>query len=311
VSSRPFRFGVTAHLAGTRDDWRSLCRGAEDAGCTNLVVSDHFGNQFALIPALGAAIDASTALRVGALVACNDYRHPVMYAKELATLDVLSGGRVDWGIGAGWVAAEYEKVGIGFDRGSVRVDRLCEAVAVMKGLFADGAFSFAGHHYSVHELDGRPKPIQRPHPPLLIGGAGRRMLSFAAREADIVGIGPSLSSRRLGHLPPRQSVEAAVDEQLGWIRIAATQRVGDLELQMVASPIVVTADPPTTARRIADRAGLTPDELLRSPHVWVGSIAEICDKLERHRDRWGVSYWTVPASALPAVTPVIARLAGT
>ena len=175
-------------------------------------------------------------------------------------MDVLSGGRVDWGIGAGWVAAEYEKVGIEFDRGSVRVDRLCEAVAVMKGLFADGAFSFAGHHYRVHELDGRPKPIQRPHPPLLIGGAGRRVLSFAAREADIVGIGPSLSSRRLGQFPPRQSVEAAVDEQLGWIRIAATQRAGDLELQMVASPIVVTADPTTTARRIADRAGLTPDE---------------------------------------------------
>ncbi len=311
MKRRPFRFGVTADLAGTREDWRSLCRRVEDAGCTNLVVSDHFGNQFALIPALGAAIDATTAVRVGALVACNDYRHPVMYAKELATLDVLSGGRVDWGIGAGWLAPEYAKVGIEFDRPSVRVDRLCEAVAVMKGLFADGQFTFEGHHYRVHEIDGRPKPNQRPHPPLLIGGAGRRLLSFAAHEADIVGIAPSLSSRRLGHLPPRQSVEAAVDEQLGWIRIAAKERAGDLELQMVASPVVVSADPTTTAGRIAESVGLTPEELLRSPHVLVGSIGEICAELERHRERWGVSYWTVPASTLPAIAPVIERLAGT
>src|SRR5882724_309134 len=135
--TRPFRFGVTCEFVADRDRWRAFCRRVESIGCTNLLVSDHFGEQLALIPALAAAVDATTSLRVGALVACNDYRHPVMYAKELASLDVLSDGRVDWGIGAGWLASEYEMAGLTFDRPGVRVERLREAVVLMKGLFGD------------------------------------------------------------------------------------------------------------------------------------------------------------------------------
>jgi probable F420-dependent oxidoreductase len=273
-------------------------------------VSDHLGDQLALVPALAAAVEASDTLRIGALVACNDYRHPVVHAKELATLDVLSGGRIDWGIGAGWLAQEYEQAGIEFAPAATRVDRLREAVAMMKGLFADGACTFDGVHYRVHDLDGRPKPVQRPHPPLLIGAAHERLLSFAAREAQMVGIAPSMSSRRVGTIPPRQPVEAAVDEQIGWIRTAAGSRHAGIELHMVAFPVIVTNDSASAAARVAEHMGLTADEVLRSPHAWIGTTGEIAGALERHRERWGVSYWSVPAPVLDAVAPVIARLSG-
>ena len=218
---KPFSFGVTCDLPTGGDEWRALCRSVEDAGFSALLASDHFGDQLALIPALAAAVEATSTVRVGALVACNDYRHPVMYAKELATLDVLAGGRIDWGIGAGWLREEYARVGLAFDEGRVRADRLFEAVAVMKGCFADAPLTFGGTHYRIDAYDGRPKPLQRPHPRLLVAGSGRRVLSFAAAEADIVGIAPSLLSRRIGDAAPQCSVEAAVDRQLEWIRAAA------------------------------------------------------------------------------------------
>ena len=307
---RPFRFGVTCESVAGRDDWRALCRRVESIGCTNLLVSDHFGEQLALIPALAAAVDATTSLRICALVACNDYRHPVMYAKELASLDVLSDGRVDWGIGAGWLASEYEMAGLTFDRPGVRVERLREAVVLMKGLFGAEPVTFEGTHYRVRGLNGTPKPRQRPHPPLLVAAAGKRLLSFAAREADMIGVAPSISARQVLDRPPLQSVEAAVDEQLEWIRAAGGDRCADIELNMVAFPLAVTDDAAAAAARIGPAVGLSAEEALRSPHLWIGSCDEIAASLERHRERWGISYWAVPAIALDRVLPVIERLAG-
>jgi probable F420-dependent oxidoreductase len=279
-------------------------------GFASLLVSDHLGVQLALIPALAAAVDATTSIRVGALVACNDFRHPVMHAKELASLDVLSNGRIDWGIGAGWLAPEYEKAGIPFDRPGVRVDRLKEAVLVMKGCFGDEPVTFEGSYYRVRDLVGTPKPVQRPHPPLLLAAASRRLLSFAAREADIIGIAPSISAKQLGDRAPRQSVEAAVDEQVEWIRTAAGDRDHHLELNMVAFPLAVTDDAAGAAARIAPAVRLSPAEVLRSPHIWIGTTDEIAESLERHRERWGISYWAVPANAIDRVAPVIEQLAG-
>jgi probable F420-dependent oxidoreductase len=299
------------HRAATGVQWRELCRQAEGSGCTTVQVADHFTDQFALIPALSAALEASTTLRAGALVACNDYRHPVMYAKELATLDVLSGGRVEWGIGAGWLDWDYERVGLDFDHRTVRVARMCEAVTLMKRLFADDAVTFSGAYYRVRDLDGRPKPVQRPHPPLTIGGQGRRLLSFAAREANVISIAPSLSCRQLGAIPPRLSVEHAVDEQLRWICDAAGDRLPAIELSMVASPIAVTTDREAAAERFAKPTGLTPAETLRAPHVWIGETRELCEKLEHHRERWGVSSWAVDVNAIPRLAAVIEQLAGT
>jgi probable F420-dependent oxidoreductase len=310
VRRRPFRFGAIVNTTAETAGWAEICRRVEDAGCTTVYVSDHFGDQFALIPALAAALNASTTVRAGALVACNDYRHPVTYAKELATLDVLSNGRVDWGIGAGWLDREYHQVGIQFDHGSVRAARLREAVTIMKGLFADGAFSFSGAHYSVRDLDGRPKPTQRPHPPLTIGAQGKHLLSFAARQADVISVAPSLSCRQLGAIPPRQSVENAVDEQIRWICEAAADRLPTIELNMVASPLAVTRDRSAAAESIAPNIGMTPAEALRAPHAWLGTTAELCDKLQQHRDRWGISSWAVNLTSLPVVASVIERLAG-
>jgi probable F420-dependent oxidoreductase len=306
---RPFRFGVTAHTATSGVALRELSRKVEDLGFSTLVLPDHLGDQLALMPALAAVLESTTRLRAGALVACNDFRHPVVHAKELATLDLLSDGRVDWGMGAGWLAPEFRSAGIPFDRAGVRVARMVEAVAVMRRLFSPGAASFAGEHYRVTELDGLPKPVQRPHPPLLVGGARRRMLTFAAREADIVGVAPSPSARGL----PRATgttVEEAFDAQVAWVREAAGTRAGGVELNAVAYPALVTDDPAGSAEKLSSALNLEPSEVRASPHVWLGSVDQICESLEARRERWGVSYWVIAAANVDGLAPVVARMAG-
>ena len=311
VLTRSFRFGVTAHRAGSRRDWSILCRKVEDLGFSTLVMPDHLGDQFAPMVALGAAFDVTSRLRMGALVACNDFRHPVVHAKELATLDVISEGRLEWGIGAGWLRDEYSMAGIPFDDPARRVERLQEAVHVMKALFGDGPVDHRGRYYRITGLDGQPKPVQRPHPPLLIGGAGRRMLELAAREAKIIGIAPSLRARSIADRPPLESVGAAADRQVRWIGDAAGGRRRDIEINMVAFPVVVTRDREARAEAIAERLGLTPSEALASPHVWIGTLEQIADSLVERRGRWGVSYWSVPARSMEAIAPLVDRLVGT
>ena len=171
-SHRPFRFGV--QLGGPADaaGWVEQARRIEDLGYSTVTMPDHFTDQLAPMPALSAAAAVTTTLRIGALVFDNDYKHPAVLAKELATQDVLSGGRVEIGLGAGWMETDYRSIGMAYDRPGVRIDRFEEGIAVIKGAMADGPFSFAGRHYTITDYDGRPKPVQRPHPPLLIGGGG-------------------------------------------------------------------------------------------------------------------------------------------
>jgi probable F420-dependent oxidoreductase len=191
---RRFRFGIQLSHAAGPADWAELARKAEDLGYSSLQLPDHFGAQFSPAPALAAAAGATRDLRLGTLVLDNDYRHPVVTAKDMATVDLLSDGRVELGIGAGWMASDYDQSGIGMDPAGVRVDRLAEAVTVLKGLFGPGPFSFEGEHYTIRDLDGQPKPAQDPHPPFVLGGGAPRMLRLAGREADIVGINPALRS---------------------------------------------------------------------------------------------------------------------
>jgi probable F420-dependent oxidoreductase len=304
---RRFRFGVTAQGAASGAEWKAFSRKVEDLGFSTLFVCDHLGDQLAPIPALTAAAEATTGLRVGVLVACNDFRHPVVHAKELATLDVLSGGRAEWGLGAGWLGPEYEAAGLAFDPGPVRVERMQEAVGVMKALLGDSAVTHTGRHYRVVNLDGRPKPVQRPHPPLLIGGARKRILRVAAREADIVGVAPAPSTGRTG-TGAGEAPASAADRQLGWVRDAAGDRFDDLEINMVAFPVVVTNDREQRAARMAERRNLTPASVLTAPHVWIGTVPQICDAIEERKQRWDVSYWVVPARAVDAAAPVVARL---
>ena len=307
----PFRFTIQCSSSPSADvgSWPALARKVEDLGYAALTVADHLDDQLAPVPALMAAADATTTLRVGALVFCNDYRHPVVLAKEAATLDVLSGGRLDLGIGAGWMTTDYEQSGIALDPAAVRVDRLTEAVTIVKGLFGEGPFSFSGKHYSITDLDGLPKPVQRPHPPIIIGGGGRRVLELAAREADIVGINVDLRAGRIDESAGPNATVAATDQKLVWVRHAAGERFADLELQVRVHLAVITDDRETMAKQLAPGLGLTPEQALLSPHALAGTVEQIVDPLVERRERWGISTIGLSADAIEPFAPIVSKLA--
>jgi probable F420-dependent oxidoreductase len=298
ANPRPFRFAVHTSAAPDGKAWTEAARRYEDLGFSTLLLRDHFDDQLGPIAAMTAAAAATSTLRVGCLVFDNDYRHPLVLAKELATIDVLSGGRVDVGIGAGWMAPDYEQAGMPFDPPGVRVSRMIEAVAVMKGLFADGPFSFSGEHYTITEHNGLPQPVQSPHPPIMIGGGGERMLRFAAREADIIGINPAKprndtwEDQNIG-----DATAEATDRKVGWIRESAAERFNDIELSIVAPFLLVTDDRVGLAESIAagldapDGVSTGPDAVLSSPYVLVGTIDEMVNTLLERRDRWQLSYY--------------------
>lgn len=308
---RPFRFGV--QLSGPADAkaWVEQARRIEDLGYATVTMPDHFTDQLAPMPALTAAAAATTTLRIGALVFDNDYKHPLVLAKELATQDVLSDGRVEIGLGAGWMESDYRASGIAYDRPGVRIDRFEEAIAVVKGVMADGPFSFRGTHYTVTDYDGQPKPRQRPHPPLLIGGGGRRVLSIAAREADIVGINGNLHAGAVGPAAIASMTREAVVEKLAIVREAAGDRFADLELNIRAFLVQVTDDARGAIAGVAGFLGVDEADVAASPFALVGSPAEIADTLRRRREELGFSYVVVGGDVVDAFAPVVAELAGT
>lgn len=308
MTQRPFRFGVQAVGPAERAGWLAKAREVEQLGFATFLMPDHFGDQLAPVPALAAAAEATTTLRVGAFVFDNDFKHPVVLAKEVATLDVLSGGRVECGMGAGWLRSEYAAAGIPFDAASVRIDRLEEALRVLKGLWDDGEFSFTGNHYTIDALDGRPRPLQRPHPPLLVGGGGRRMLALAAREADIVGFNPQTTPA--GALDWATTSLAAVEERVGWVRAAAGDRIDQLELNLTVT-VPSTPDLAAGAEEIAARWGVDPAHVRDSPFALLGDSERMADTLLARRERLGISYLTVGERGMARLAPVVARLAGT
>lgn len=308
--SHPFRFGVQySHpLEGTT--WQETARRTEGLGYSTLFVPDHFGDQLAPIAALSVAAAATTALNVGALVFDNDYRHPVTLATEMATLDLLSSGRVELGLGAGWMRTDYEQSGIAYDPPAVRVDRFEESLRVIDGMFGDGPFDFSGEHYTITGLDGRPEPHSAGGPKLLIGGGGRRMLSIAARRADIVGVNPNLRAGEVGPEVTADWTADAVDRKVGWVREAAGDRLDRIELNQLCFAATVTDDAVGYARSIAGLFGIDADAVLGSPTVVAGTVPEIVDLLEARRDRWGFSYYVFQADAAETMAPVVAELTG-
>ncbi|MHB8375588.1 MAG: LLM class F420-dependent oxidoreductase [Dehalococcoidia bacterium] len=305
---RPFRFG--AQIARSREGWADTARKCEDVGYSTLFMPDHFDDQFAPMPALSVAAAVTSKLRVGSLVFDNDYKHPLILAKEAATLDVISGGRVELGIGAGWMATDYEQSGIAYDAPGTRIRRLKEGVRVIKGLFSDGPVDFDGEFYRVHH-NGTPKPVQKPHPPILIGGGGKRVLSFAAREADIVGVNFALTEGRVGRAAMETGTSAATKEKIRWIREAAGARFDQLELNVTVFAAAITDDRAGMAERLAGGFGVTPAEVLDVPHALVGSVGQICDDLRRRREEYGFSYVVISGGAWETMAPVVATLAGT
>ena len=275
-----------------------------------MTVSDHLDDQLAPFAALMAAADATTTLRVGALVLSNDYRHPAIVAKEAATIDLLSDGRFELGLGAGWMTSDYEHAGIPMDPPPVRVARLEEAVRVVRALFSPGPCHFAGEHYRIDGLAGTPKPVQDPLP-IVIGGGGRRVLEVAGRHADVVGLNPKLPHGVIDARAGADATEAATDRKLGWIRAAAGDRFDRIEIQTRIHLVVVTDDRPGTAEALAGGFGLSPEEALRSPHALCGSVEQIADDLVERRERFGISGIGLSLHDLDAMEPVIRRLAGT
>ena len=307
---RPFRFGVQADNAPDRKTWVDLARRCEGSGYSSLTMPDHFGDQLAPIPALQAAADATSTLRVGALVFDNDYKHPVVLAKELATIDLLSEGRLELGIGAGWMVSDYEQSGIPYDRAGVRVDRFVEGLAVLKGAFGDGPFSFEGQHYTITGYNGLPKPVQKPYPPILIGGGGKRVLSIAAREADIIGINGTMESGVIDPAVLRTMTAASVEEKAQIVLDAAGQRLSAIEMNVRAFMVKVTDERAQSMERIAQAVGFSTDEIAESPFALIGSPGQLAEDLLARRERWGFSYVIVGAADVEAFAPVVAMLNG-
>jgi probable F420-dependent oxidoreductase len=309
--ARKFRFGLQVASAPSASAWVDLARRAEDIGFSTLFMPDHFGDQLAPVPALMAAADATTSLRIGTLVHDNDYKHPVVLAKEAATLDVLSDGRLEFGLGAGWMNTDYEQSGIPKDSARVRIDKLQEALDVIEGLWSPGAFDYDGEHYDITGLDGLPKPIQQPRPPIIIGGGGKRVLSLAGRRADIIGIAPRAASGAIDAEAAASGTADATDEKLAWVRAAAGDRYDDLEVNVLLFAVVPTDDPGPTYEMLAGIFGIDAAEGPEVPHVLVGSPEQMCESLIARRERWDMSYVICQADALDAMVPVIARLADT
>jgi len=308
---RPFRFGVLASKARSSSEWTETAKKAEALGYSTLVMPDHFGDQLSPIAALSTAAAVTDTLRVGSLVFANDFRHPAVLAKEAATLDLLSDGRLEVGIGAGWMTNDYTWTGITQDRAGVRIDRMIEAIAVLRGLWGEEAFSFEGEHYTITEMKGRPKPVQAGGPPIVVGGGSRRVLSTAARLADIVGVNPNVGEGKFGAEAISSMSADATDEKLGWVRAAAGDRFDDIEISILKFFTVVTDDRDTVADKLGGSMGMDAATLLASPHSLVGSVEQLVDELVEQRERWQGSYVTVQADVFEAFAPVVAALAGT
>lgn len=307
---RPFRFGVQCSRAANAAEWVELARRTEANGFDCLTMPDHFTDQLAPVPALQAAADATTRLRVGALVWDNDYKHPVVLAKELATIDLLSEGRLEIGLGAGWMISDYEQAGISYDSAGVRIDRFVEGLEIMKRAMADGPFSFAGHHYNVTNYDGQPKPVQKPCPPILIGGGGKRVLSFAAREADIIGINGTMTAGVVGPDAISTMTAAAVEDKVNIVREAAGARLASIEMNIRAFFVKVTDDADGTITGMAQMIGVEPSMVAETPFALIGPPNKIIEDLVARRERWGFSYVIVGAEDVDSFAPVVAALNG-
>jgi probable F420-dependent oxidoreductase len=307
-----FRFGIQTSKAGSGDEWLQKARRIEDLGFSTLFIPDHFGDQYAPLVALAAAANATSALRLGTLVLDNDYRHPLVLAKEWATLDFLSNGRVEAGLGAGWMKSDYDESGIAYDPPADRIDRFKEGLAIIKGLFtSEGPFSFSGKHYTITNAQPLPRPVQKPHPPILIGAGAKRMSRIAARNADIVSVNFSLAEGVVNPVVAATGTAEATHQKLAWMRDAAGSHFDALELSCTVFVTIVTDDRDGMAERVAQGFGLPGSEVLRSPHLLVGTAGQIIEDLQRRREEFGFTYIVFSGDVFEQMAPVVKHLAGT
>jgi probable F420-dependent oxidoreductase len=311
------RFGVVVG-APDRDGYVGAVRHAEDLGYNVVLCSDHLElagkhfSHFAPIPALTAAAMVTDSVRIGTSVLNQDLRHPAVLAREAASLDVLSSGRLELGLGAGWAEVEYRMAGIPFTDAASRTRRFTEYVKVVKGVMQEPEFSFEGEFFQISAMPGEPVPIQKPHPPVMIGAIGPKMLALAAREADIVSI---------NMLKAPHPGEATLAERVEWIREAAGERFAGLELQLpIAATLPSNRSPAATVQDAVD-SGSDPflsmlaskfdlDSLADSPMVLTGTPEQMAEKLAGLRERLGIDAVMIPMPQMEALAPAIRHLTG-
>lgn len=321
--THPFRFGVQSYRVDSAQQWRDRARRIEELGYATLHVSDHYlgpgpmldptGHRpqtVALIPALAVAAEATSTLRIGSRMMCAGYHQPVVLAKEAASLDFFSEGRLELGLGAGWLHKEYEAMGLPFPSPGERISLLREVVELLRQSFGDGLVEVRGKHVQVHGFEALPKPVQKSGPPIMIGGGAPRILRMAGELADIVSINFNNRSGVVGGDSVATSGAGETAQKLGWIREGAGDRFDDLELEIAAYFVSVTGRSELDASAVAARVGMPADELKNFPHALVGDVEEICAELERRREVYGISYITVGDAHLESFAPVVERLAG-
>lgn len=316
MSHKPFRFAVSSSAATSGAAWRDLARKAEDLGYSTLHVSDHYvdaasngGQMLAAIPAMAMAAAVTDKLRVGARVLCVDYHHPVVLAKSMATLDLLSDGRLELGIGAGWVASEYEAMGLAMDDAPTRIARLADTVSFFKAFFTGEALDISGPHVTAKGFKGQPVPVQA-SVPIIIGGGARKVLTYAGQVADIVSFNFDNRQGFVGPQGVQSSSASAMDQKIAWVREGAGDRFDSIELEVGAYFTTVTDDPGPVAEKMGGMFGLSAEDMADHPNALIGSVDEICDRLVARRERYGFSYVTVSDRNADAFAPVVARLAG-
>jgi probable F420-dependent oxidoreductase len=309
-SSHRFRFAVDLQAPLTGRTWADSVREVEALGYSTMFVPDHFDEGLGPLVAMAVAATVSTTLNVGALVFDCDFRHPAVLARELASIDLLSEGRLELGLGAGWKRLDYDRSGIPMDSPKVRVDRMIEHTTVLKGLFAGGPFSFRGDHYEITDLEGTPAPHRPGGPPILIGGGGPRVLRFAGATADIVGVNASIHSGEVDVAAGQDALPERIDQKVQWVKEGAGDRFDDVELNAWLAFAEVTDDPAEGAEFLAGLFESDVDTVLSSPLNLMGSRAGIAERLHERRERWGYSYHVIPGDKARDFEPIVADLTG-
>lgn len=319
TSTKPFRFAVQSAAAASGAAWRELARRTEGEGFSTLYVADHYvdsasngGQVLAAWPAMSVAAAVTETLRVGARVLCIDYHHPVVLAKQAATLDLLSDGRLDLGLGAGWVGSEYEQMGLSMDDAPTRIARLADTVSFVRKFFTGEALDATGS-IPAAGFAGQPVPVQAGGPPIMIGGGARKVLTLAGQVADIVSFNFDNRSGKVGPQSVQSAAASVMEQRIGWVREGAGDRFDSIELEVGAYFTVVTPDTPTaqgTAAKMGEMFGMSADDMLAHPNALIGTVDEICDRLVERRERYGISFVTVSDRNLDSFAPVVARLAG-
>lgn len=323
MSKKPFRFAVQAFSADSAQAWKDLARSVEDQGYSAFHLADHFLGEgpalastnhphqtLACIPAMTMAAAVTRDIRIGCRVFCIDYHHPVVLAKSAATIDLLSDGRLEFGLGAGWIQAEYEAAGIPFDRPGVRISRLEEYLGLFRAFMSGEQIDHAGEYARVSGFAGSPAPVQKPMPPIMIGGGAKRILSLAGREADIVSFNFNNRSGVIGPDGVASSTADATAQKVEWVKAAAGDRFDQIELEIGAYFTVVTDHPQQVAEQMGGMMGLSAEAMLDHPNALIGTVDSICETLEARRERYGFSYVTVGGDNAAAFAPVVARMAG-